>query len=102
VISIELFPTKSTVDRQVTSAPDRNRLVKIQPVDGLGDRGPAGMPDGRHRGGLIHQRHQVAAEQVPQHVLHVGHHEGRDLALRERHRARLWYHAWDSSSERGS
>ena len=75
VMSIEVLPTKSTVAVAGHQGAHGNRLVEVEPVDDLRHRGPAGVPDRGDRGRLVHQRHQVAAEEIAQHVLHVRHHE---------------------------
>ena len=86
VMSIDELPTKSTVERQVTSDPIgiRSRKSTLW-IDAVTTRPPA-VPDRRDRRGLVHQRHQVAAEQVTENVGHVRHDERRDLAARVRHR----------------
>jgi hypothetical protein len=76
-------------------------MMKVEPVDGLGHRRAAGMPDRRDRRRLIHQRHEMAAEQIAQHILHVGHHEGGDLSPGEGHHPGVWLHSESSSSVSG-
>ena len=80
VMSIEVLPTKSTVASQRHQRSDRDPLPEIHPVDARRHRRPARVPDRRHRRRLVHQRHQLPAEQVAEHVLHVRHDEGGDGA----------------------
>ena len=76
------------VDRRATGhhRPERDALPKIDLVDRRGDRGTPAMPDRRNRRRLVDHRHQVAAEEIAENVLHVRHDDRGNLAARVRHR----------------
>jgi hypothetical protein len=63
--------------------------MKVEPVNAAGDRRPPRMPDRGDRRGLVDQGHKIATEEVAQNVLHVRHHQDRDLAATVRHRSTL-------------
>ena len=66
---------------------DPDPLTEVHPVDARGYGRTAGVPDRGHRRRLVHQRHQLAAEQVAEDVLHVRHDERGNRADGVGHRA---------------